>query len=310
MFKTTTISESEKIMKKIKEFSKKYLIGFTLGLITSGIVVVCAATYFPSNQTTYNNGTTGMKATNVQTAIDELYNTCFPKAGEQIIENAGLEKDPYECRYFFTGATPNNYITFNNETWRIVSKIMRDADISTSDSIEWDSSNSNNWTRPASLNTYLNGTYLNGLTSTVQSQIVAKDWSIGPVTQNNNDLADQINDENSKKWNGKVALPTLSEYIRSNSNQRSCGTFSENNSHYNSCKNSTWMYNSNDYWWTLSPNVVFSNYLFMLRPSGDIVNGFANGKNTMVRLAVYLSSDIQITGGNGSSSNPYILSET
>ena len=304
-------------MKKIKEFSKKYLIGFTLGLITSGIVVVCAATYFPSNQTTYNNGTTGMKATNVQTAIDELYNTCFPKAGEQIIENAGLEKDPYECRYFFTGATPNNYITFNNETWRIVSiecdgtiKIMRDADISTSDSIEWDSSNSNNWTRPASLNTYLNGTYLNGLTSTVQSQIVAKDWSIGPVTQNNNDLADQINDENSKKWNGKVALPTLSEYIRSNSNQRSCGTFSENNSHYNSCKNSTWMYNSNDYWWTLSPNVVFSNYLFMLRPSGDIVNGFANGKNTMVRLAVYLSSDIQITGGNGSSSNPYILSET
>ena len=64
-------------MKKIKEFSKKYLIGFTLGIITSGIVVVCAITYFPSNQTTYDNGNTGMKATNVQTAIDELYNTCF-----------------------------------------------------------------------------------------------------------------------------------------------------------------------------------------------------------------------------------------
>ena len=37
-----------------------------------------------------------MTSDNVQGAIDELYNTCFSKAGEQIIENAGLEKDPYE----------------------------------------------------------------------------------------------------------------------------------------------------------------------------------------------------------------------
>ncbi len=85
-------------MKKIKEFSKKYLIGFTLGLITSGIVVVCAATYFPSNQTTYDNSVSGLNATNVQGAIDELYNTCFPPTlGDQILENTDLEKDPYEC---------------------------------------------------------------------------------------------------------------------------------------------------------------------------------------------------------------------
>ncbi len=140
-------------MKKIKEFSKKYLIGFTLGLITSGIVVVCAATYFPSNQTTYDNSVSGLNATNVQTAIDELYNTCFPPTlGDQILENTDLEKDSYECRYFFTGATPNNYITFNNETWRIVSvecdgtiKIMKASSI-TND--YWDTSNSNNWASP------------------------------------------------------------------------------------------------------------------------------------------------------------------
>ena len=65
-------------MKKIKEFSKKYLIGTVIGLVLFTVVGVKAVTYFPSNQTTYNNGTTGMKATNVQTAIDELYNTCFP----------------------------------------------------------------------------------------------------------------------------------------------------------------------------------------------------------------------------------------
>ena len=71
-------------------------------------------------------------------------------AGDQIIEDAGLEKDQYECRYFFTGDNPNNYVTFNDETagWRIVSvecdgtiKIMRYASI---ENIVWDSSNSNN----------------------------------------------------------------------------------------------------------------------------------------------------------------------
>ena len=113
------------MINKIKEFSKKYLIGFTLGLLTSGIVVVCAATYFPSNQTTYDNGTTGMSATNVQTAIDELYNTGFPpKAGDTILDNVdivtsgdGLYKDEYEDgKYTYKGANPNNYITFNDET--------------------------------------------------------------------------------------------------------------------------------------------------------------------------------------------------
>ncbi len=65
-------------MKKIKEISKKYLIGFILGLMSGSIVMVYAVTYFPSSQTTYDNNITGMQATNVQGAIDELYNVCFP----------------------------------------------------------------------------------------------------------------------------------------------------------------------------------------------------------------------------------------
>ena len=77
---------------------------------------------------------------------------------------------------------------------------------------------SNNWNKPATLNTYLNNTYYNILNSTAQSQITAKDWSIGAITANNNDLADQINEESNTTWNGKIALLTVSEYIRTNSN--------------------------------------------------------------------------------------------
>ena len=108
---------------RIKKIMIGYLPGFITGLIICGAVSVIAATYFPSKDVTYDNTASGLQSTNVQGAIDELYEVCTaePPAADQIIENAGLEKDPYECRYFFTGANPNNYITFNNELWRILS---------------------------------------------------------------------------------------------------------------------------------------------------------------------------------------------
>ena len=182
-------------------------------------------------------------------------------------------------------------------------KIMREANLGDR---AWDSSNSNNWKRPADLNTYLNGSYLTGtLNATAQSQIVPKDWSIGSVTNDNNDLADQINDEKSTTWNGKVALVTVSEYLRSNSNQSSCGTFSKNNDNYSTCQNSSWMH-INDYWWTLSPFAGNSNTVFLVYSDGHVYNNDAF-RTYAVRPAVYLSSSIQITGGNGSSSSPYAL---
>ena len=300
---------------KIKKIILGYLPGFITGLIICGTISVIAATYFPSNGVTYDNSASGLTSNNVQGAIDELYGVCFPPlpAGEQIIEDASLEKDPYECRYFFTGGNPNNYVTFNNEEagWRIVSvecdgtiKIMRNESIG---DMAWDTSTSNNWVRPASLNTYLNGTYYNGLNSTSQNQIVAKDWSVGAVTWNNN-LSTQITNENATKWNGKVALVTVSEYIRSNSNKNSCGSFNLYNSNSSSCVNTGWMDTTNvSDWWTLSTYSNDSNFSFLVYSGGYLdVNNVNN--NTAVRPALYLSSEVKITGGDGRQSNPYEIS--
>ena len=295
-----------------KEYIKTNLIGFIIaGIIVSGVAVYAAVT-FPSNEVSYSNTESGLNSNNVQGAIDELYKTCTQTLGSQILENTDLQKDPYECRYFFTGANPNNYITFNGEKWRIISvecdgtiKIMRDTVLT--DRV-WDSSGNNNWARPSSLNTYLNGTYLTStLNSTAQSQIIAKDWSIGAVSFDDNGLNVQINDENSKKWNGKVALITPSEYIRSNSNQSSCGTYRLNQRNYSSCKNTTWIFN-NDMWWMLSSYAGDSNRVSDVSSLGYLGVNSSNTTGHAVRPSVYLSSKIKITGGDGSSSSPYQIS--
>ena len=302
--------------KNVKFYIKKNIISFLIGIIIFGGVGVYAAVTFPSNDVTYDNTESGLKSKDVQGAIDELYTECTkePTAGETIIEDAGLEKDPYECRYFFTGANPNNYITFNDEKagWRIISvecdgtiKIMRTVSIGNQ---AWDSSNSNNWAN-ASLNTYLNETYYNGLNATAQNQIVAKDWSIGAVS-NNNDLANTIEKENGKKWNGKVALVTASEYVRSNSNKSSCGTVQQLwNATSGQCKGTTWMFYSNNWWWTLSPYSGSSKGVFFVEYGGGSFDYNSADFDYAVRPTLYLSSEIKITGGTGTSSDPYQISQ-
>ena len=304
-----------------KEYIKTNLIGFIIaGIIVSGGFVFAAVT-FPSNEVSYSNTESGLNSNNVQEAIDELYETCTATAGDSILDNVdivtsgdGLYEDEYEDgKYTYKGANPNNYVTFNNEKagWRIISinsdgtiKIMKTASIGNQD---WDTDANNNWARPASLNTYLNGTYYNSLTSVAQSQIVTATYYAGAVTYDNNDLADQINDENGTKWNGKVALVTMSEYIRSNSNKSSCETFSLYNDNYSNCKNTTWMYYSSDYWWTLSP-YSSSAYVFGMNRYGYVFYSNASYADPAVRPTITLSSEVKIAGGDGSSSNPYTIS--
>ena len=310
---------------KIKKIVLGYLPGFITGLIVCGGVSVIAATFFPSNQVTYENTASGMQATDVQGAIDELYAECTkePTTGDSILDNTdivtsgdGLYADEYEeGKYTYKGANPNNYVTFNNEEagWRIISinadgtiKIMKDADINTSDNLAWDSSKSNNWNRPATLNTYLNGDYYNSLSSTAQSQIVEATYYAGEVTYNS-DMQDQISDEKVTTSKVKVALPTLSEYIRANSNKEQCGTISLNNDNYSTCKNSDWMDNNDD-WWTVSPSPADSDLLYFVRDDGRVYSSLAYYTFVAVRPVITLSSEVQITGGTGTESNPYILS--
>ena len=299
----------------MKKFLKSYCVGFIISVLLCGSVY--AATYFASSDVTYDNTVSGLSSTDVQGAIDELYTDCTTTpAGEQIIEDAGLEKDPYECRYFFTGANPNNYVTFNGENagWRIISvecdgriKIMKKEKI---DSIKWDDTNSD-WTRPATLNTYLNETYYNSLNSNAKTKIALSNFSIGSVETGNDNMSIQVNNENSSTWEGNIALPTLSEYLRTNGDRSNCGTFKLNNDNRSSCANTGWMDDSAsgtmNGWWTITSEMGTSSFVFTTY-AGSIIMSSGIGYSDWVCPALYLSSDIKITGGTGTSSDPYQIS--
>ena len=310
-------------MKKI--FKSKMLI-FCLGIFLCGIVGVCAEAIFPSVDVTYDNKESGLKSTNVQGAIDELYVKAkeissgsdgkVEDMGGTVSSGDGLYADSYESgRYFYRGKNPNNYITFNGENagWRIISlepdgtiKIMRIASIG---SRAWDESNLNNWTRPATLNTYLNGTYYNSLNSTAKNQIVSHTWKIGPVTNDNGCLTDNVNSEGDIRWTGKVGLATVSEYLRSSSNVGMCRTFALNNDSIGTtCANSSWMVNSSyNYWWTLSSYAGNSNSVFYVHSGGKLSDNRADNTYGAVLPVVYLSSSVTLSG-SGTSSDPYQIS--
>ena len=223
----------------------------------------------------------------------------------------GLYQDEYEAgRYIYKGANPNNYITFNNETWRILSvendgtlKIMKKDSIGTR---VFDTSDSNNWTRPATLNTYLNNDYYNSLNSESRSLIQAHTWGIGSVTPNNTDLADQIITENGTTWTGNIGLMSLSEYLRANTNTSQCGNYSLNNTNYSTCKTTNYIVPTSGGLWTISPNAYTSGHVFLVGSSGYVGINYAHNANSGVVPALYLKSNINLEG-EGTESNPYTI---
>ena len=306
---------------KIKKFINSKLFVFIITALVFSTIGVSAATYFESSAVTYDNTESGLESTDVQGAIDELYSACknppLPPGGDGILESVkivtsgdGLYKDEYETeyndKYVYKGKNPNNYIYFNNELWRIISiegnrtiKIIRNETIG---SKRW-SNGIDDWREPSTLNTYLNETYYNTLNSDAKSHIVVGEYSLGEVTWDSSDLSNTIYEENVNKWSGKIALVTISEYIRANSYKSRCGSLYSFNSYSNVCNQTNWMYKSNLKWWTLTPKSYGDQDVYYIEDIGAFVEDPYTSHSIIPVL--YLSSDTQITGGTGTQSDPY-----
>ena len=226
-----------------------------------------------------------------------------------VTEGDGLYFYTYEegkCTY--KGTNPNNYIRFNNEMWRIISiasdnsiKIIRNESLGR---IMWDSSGSlNNWDEPASLNTYLNSEYLSTI-SINKDKMLFHTWSIGAITQNNNDLSDQIKAENGTlSKNAIVGLITVSEYLRGNSNIQQCENFNINNKNATICLKTNWLADLQNLSWTISPVFNSESLVFGIN-DGNIVTNCLNPVHVFPSL--YLSSNTTLLG-TGTEQDPYVI---
>ena len=167
----------------------------------------------------------------------------------------------------------------------------------------------------ASLKQYLNGDYYNSLTSIAKGQIsnalwytgaVAKDTASGVYEDERSDATGTGTTVNyTTKWAGLIGLIYTSDfgYAGTNCGDKTILYYDDSSS----CgKTSNWLTPSSGYYWTISPYASDS-YISWYVVSG----GYAYVYNSVslpsgVRPAAYLSSNVQIIGGDGSTV-PYKL---
>ena len=256
-------------------------------------------------------------------------------------EHEATEQTPALTDYRYIGSDPNNYVEFNNELWRIVGvfkvedgngyweyrvKIVRNEFLSSTKA--WGSNNE--WST-SSLNTYLNNEYLTSLS--VQSQNMIRDatYYLGGRHSISN-LSDTLcynferstsvyaYDERKLNWSGKFALMYPSDYIYTfalgvdsycNLNGGKCSIDNGGN------PSKSWVYNiggGSKSQWLISQDSSYPIVAYQIYKSGFIDNynsrsGYVRvGGKCYINPALYLSSKVKITSGNGSINNAYKLS--
>ena len=240
----------------------------------------------------------------------------------------GATEDITEYRY--RGASPKNYVTFNNEVWRILGvfptddgtgnienriKLIRNDSIGTK---YWDTSGSNKWS-VSSLGRELNSSYINTLnTNHAYDMIDNVKYYLGGYTNNTLTLNNMYSYErkisgsgtyyyssNPNSWVGKIALMYASDYGYA-AGDACTGNLSGYSS--STCTSNNWLYNSNNEW--LLAHVASGSGNSFLTYNGGVSSGSVSGNLRAVRPTLYLKSEVQITEGDGTSSNPYKLSFT
>ena len=278
----------------------------------------------------------------------EMY-TFTHEAGEQ---QSGWTKDEL-TDYRYIGVDPNNYVSFNDETWRIIGvftvededgnkrqrvKIIRANSIG---EYSWDNQVpvKKDW-QEARLMKLLNPGYENesvggslyytsgsgncysgmgnatvscnfadtGLGSEAQSMIANVKWYLGNTVSTQNAPAiyqDERNTQNSN-WIGKVGLLYLSDYVYTFAYGVNEACYTNPNSH--DCENMTesdgvdasYLYDYDDDFtgkWVLQSGIYVTRY---------VTNTMAYSSRNVYPV-LYLASNVSITDGTGTSSDPYIL---
>ncbi len=195
--------------------------------------------------------------------------------------------------------------------------------------MKWNANGTNDWTK-AQLNTYLNNDYYNTLSIDAKNMIGTTKYYLGGYS-NSKITSDTMWQYERKKANDtsgtyyspygtnpvmqsdankKIAIMYASDYGYGASKE--CIHILDKYDGYSSCKKpNNWLDKSENTWF-LSQCSSNSSFAFFVYSNGVVssygidVNG--NGYEYAIRPVLSLSSNVKISGGTGTSTDPYTLS--
>ena len=312
-------------------FNKNYIVGYSSSVTVSAVYPTL---YLKSNVLITGGAGTSTNPYKLEIKTGADYITSLLSSNPDTMNN-----DDPDGNVRYMGKNPDNYIIFNDELWRIIGvfdvkstvsgsyekriKIIRNEAL---DVYSWDSGNINNWST-SSLKEHLNGYYYNNLTTEAKSLVGDTYWNLGGTasyTSSTNGLAShwygyergtKVYSGRPTYFIGKIGLMYPSDYGYATSggtttNRTSClakEMYNWESSSYSDCKSNDYLYNSSEYQWTLTPHSSYSNRIFYVRNSGFLNYLTADFSHSSASPVLYLKSTVQITGGEGTQSNPYTL---
>ena len=287
------------------------------------------------------SGMSGGYQFNIGVTTDYAYPLEVGKGGlEEIthtIDNTLQVDNKFATEYRYRGgdSVVKNYVTFNNEVWRIIGiiptedtsgnvenriKIIRDTSIGNK---YWNENGTNDWTT-ATLNTYLNNDYYNTLSSDAQNMIGTTRYYLGGYNNLNitTDVMWKYERKNEANKTGyyygtnpimqndaskKIALMYASDYGYAASKECTSNLYDYDGSA--SCKTTNNWLDKSAYTWLLPQYSGESNRAVSVYSGGYVASGnYVTNSENAVRPVLYLSSNVKISGGEGTSQKPYMLS--
>ena len=235
--------------------------------------------------------------------------------------DVGLMEDvDSNIRYY--GANPNNYISFNNELWRIIGvfKNIEDESGNKETKLKIIKANStyrsafnntaNNEWRTSSLNTYLNGTFYNSINDFYKNIISESYWNTGGISAVNASPKAIYEEErgttvyDSSKYTktlSSIVVPYPSDFGYAVDFQKCNKLMNAYNT--TSCKNNNWLYLSTAQR-MLSPRATNTGGGTSINTSG-ILAFLTTTSSTTIRPTLYLDAGVMFESGDGSQSNPF-----
>ena len=166
----------------------------------------------------------------------------------------------------------------------------------------------------------------NGLTEEAKRMISDAVWNLGGSSTYNDVTASMfyerergttVNSERPTKWTGKIGLMYPSDYGYATSggsttNREACldidlyHWYYSSSNNYPDCYNNDWLYDSSNAQWTLTHDASSLYRMFYVDSDGGVPSYNTNNPHG-VSPALYLDSNVKISGGSGTEESPYTL---